>query len=239
MTTPWQSCPTRAAAAEACARAIAERLEDALQSQDSAALAVSGGKTARALFEAMAGLRIDWGRVHLFWADERAVPPDHVQSNYRLAAECLILPARVPPRHVHRVHGELAPQAAANAYAEEIRRHFGLGPGEPPEFDVLHLGMGADAHTASLFPEEPLIEDRSGIAAAVFVRKLEQWRITLLPAALLSAHHTVFLVPGKDKAQAVRAVFDDSQNPLQYPAQLLRGRPGAWFLDAASASLIE
>jgi len=238
MPAAWRSYPIPEAAAKACARRIAELLDEALTSQDSATLALSGGTTARALFESLAPLGIDWSRVHLFWVDERAVAPDHALSNYRLAAERLILPARVPSGNVHRIHGELAPQAAAKAYAEEIRRHFGLGPGELPAFHVVYLGMGADAHTAGLFPDEPLLEDRSGIAADVFVRKLGQWRITLLPGSLLAARQAVFLVTGTDKAPAVRAVFEEPHNPLQFPAQLLRGRPATWFLDAAAASLL-
>lgn len=234
----WRSFPDPAAAAAACARHIADLLDVALASQDSASLALSGGTTARGLFESLALLGVQWSRVHLFWTDERAVPPDHALSNYRLAAERLILPARIPSANVHRIHGELAPQAAAKAYAGDIRRHFGLGPGELPAFDVLHLGIGADGHIASLFPDESLLEDRSAIAAAVFARKLEQWRITLLPGVLLAARQAVFLASGADKAQAVRAVIEEPFNPLARPAQLLRGRPAMWFLDEAAASLL-
>src|SRR5207249_6007969 len=128
-------------------------------------------------------------------------------SNYRLADECLIRPAQIPHRQVHRICGEMTPKTAAARYAEEIRDFFGLGEGEFPHFDLVHRGMGPDAHTASLFPGDPLLEDREHIAAPVYVEKLKQWRVTLLPGALLAAKHTVFLVTGEDKAEAVRNVF--------------------------------
>ena len=110
-----------------------------------------------------------------------------------------------------------------------------------PRFDVVHLGMGPDAHTASLFPGQPLIEDRDGIAAAVHVEKFKQWRVTLLPGALLAAKHTVFLVAGEDKAEAVRGVFKEEYDPNKYPAQTVshQGRGVTWFLDEADARLMD
>ena len=140
---------------------------------------------------------------------------------------------------MHRVCGELTPASAAKRYVDEIRDFFGLEPGEMPHFDVVHRGMGPDAHTASLFPGEPLIDDREGIAAAVYVEKFHQWRVTLLPGALLAAKHTVFLVTGADKAEAVRAVFKEEYDPKKYPAQIAshHGRGVTWFLDEAAAQV--
>ena len=105
-----------------------------------------------------------------------------------------------------------------------------------PHFDLVHRGMGPDAHTASLFPGEPLIDDREGIAAAVYAEKFNMWRVTLLPGALLAAKHTVFLVAGEDKAEAVRAVFHEEYDPKKYPAQIAshHGRGVTWFLDESS-----
>jgi 6-phosphogluconolactonase len=110
-----------------------------------------------------------------------------------------------------------------------------------PHFDMIHRGMGADAHMASLFPGEPLIDDREGIAAAVFVRHLNAWRVTLLPGVLLAAKHNVFLVTGADKAEAVRAVFHEEYDPKKYPAQMAshHGRGVSWFLDEAAAKLMD
>ena len=129
-------------------------------------------------------------------------------------------------------------ERAAEHYEDDVRRFFALEPGELPHFDIVQQGMGPDAHTASLFPGEPLIEDREGITAAVYVEKVKQWRITLLPGVLLAAKHNIFLVAGKDKAQAVRAVFHEEYDPKRLPAQVVshHGRRVAWFLDTAAAS---
>ncbi|MGB9611442.1 MAG: 6-phosphogluconolactonase, partial [Bryobacteraceae bacterium] len=145
------------------------------------------------------------------------------------------------PQNVHRVEGELPPGEAARRYEAEIRSFFRLAPGALPQFDVIHRGLGADAHTASLFPGEPLIEDREGIAAAVWVEKLSAWRITLLPGVLLNARHTVVLATGADKAEALRNVFLAPHEPKQFPGQLgLReGLAMTWFLDEAAAQWLE
>jgi 6-phosphogluconolactonase len=113
--------------------------------------------------------------------DERCVPPTDPESNYRLAYENLIAPAHIPAAQVHRMHGEIKPETAAQLYVEDIRNFFGLEEGELPHFDVIQLGMGPDAHTASLFPGEAAIEDHDHIASAVYVQKMGKWRVTLLP----------------------------------------------------------
>jgi len=139
------------------------------------------------------------------------------------------------------VAGEAKPALAARRYGEEIREFFGLEEGEMPHFDIVHRGMGPDAHSASLFPGDPLIDDREGIAAATYAEKFKQWRVTLLPGVLLAAKHTVFLVAGEDKAEAVRAVFREEYDPKKYPAQIAshHGRGVIWFLDEAAARLME
>lgn len=229
MSVHWQCYPDARAAAEASARHIVALLDNG---QAHASLAVSGGSTPKLLFEALAKSKLSWDRVHLFWVDERAVPPTDPQSNYKLAEESLIAPAGIPADNIHRIRAEIAPELAAKRYAEEIREFFGA----LPQFDVVQLGMGPDAHTASLFPGEPLIEDRKGIAAAVFAQKVPRWRVTLLPGVLLAARNTVFLVAGEDKAPAVRAVFSDSYDPQRLPAQIVQrdGRSVYWFLDGAA-----
>lgn len=241
MSARWFSYPDPRSAAEACAHNILARLEDALSGRAYATLALSGGATPRLLFECLARADFPWRQVHLFWVDERAVPPTHPASHYKMAAECFILPARIPSRNVHRIQGELMPDIAARRYVEDIRAFFGLEPGELPHFDVIHRGVGPDGHTASLFPGDPLLEDREGIAAAVYVEKLAQWRITLLPGVLLAAAHTVFLVTGEEKAEIVRAVFREPYDPVRLPAQMVshHGRSVCWFMDQAAARLLE
>ncbi len=226
--------PDARSAAQACARHIVARLEEALTNQERATVALSGGSSPRPLFEKLAATPFPWAQVHFFWADERAVPPTSPQSNYKMAAECFLIPARVPQKNIHRVQGELMPQVAARTYADEIRRFFGLELGELPRFDVIHLGIGADGHTASLFPGSPLVEDSEGIAAATDAR------ITLLPGVLRAAQHIVFFTGGAEKAEAVRAAFQEPLNPAQYPAQIpsRQGRDVFWFLDTAAARLL-
>ncbi len=230
-----------AATAQACARHILATLETALAGEGEATIAVSGGTTPRLMFEEMARHRFDWSRVHLFWVDERSVPPTDPQSNYLMAETAFIVPAHFPRRNVHRIQGELQPDVAAARYSEEIRDVFGLGPGELPHFDIIHRGIGADRHTASLFPGEPLIEDRDNLTAAVYVEKLKSWRVTLLPGVLLNARHTVMLAAGADKAEAVRDVFSAPYDAMKYPAQLSShgGRSVTWFLDEPAAALMD
>jgi 6-phosphogluconolactonase len=241
MSVRWHALPDATAAAEACAHHVANLLEEVLSGQEFVTFAVSGGSTPRVLFQKLAAAKFRWDHVHLFWVDERMVPPADPASNYKLADDYLIKPAHIPHRQVHRICGEMAPRMAAARYVEEIRDFFGLEEGEMPRFDVVHRGMGPDAHSASLFPGEPLIEDREGIAAAVFVPKFNQWRVTLLPGALLAAKHNVFLVTGSDKAEAVRAVFKEEYDPKQYPAQIAshHGRGVTWFLDEKAAELMD
>jgi 6-phosphogluconolactonase len=233
--------PDPPAAAQAAARHILSLLEEALAGESDVTLAVSGGSTPKLMFADLARDPFDWSRVHLFWVDERDVPPSDDESNFHLAEENFIKPAHFPRRNIHRIQAELGPEAAAAHYSEEIRNFFGLAAGEMPHFDVIHRGIGADCHTASLFPGEPLIEDRENIAAAVYVEKLDRWRITSLPGVLSNARHTVMLVCGADKAQPVKDIFEKPYDALQYPAQLTsrHGRSVTWFLDQSAARLMD
>jgi 6-phosphogluconolactonase len=233
--------PDAVSAARACALRVLELLNESLSRAHRATLAVSGGSTPKPMFEEMARCEFEWERVHLFWVDERAVPPADSQSNYKLAYESFISPARFPSANVHRIQAELGPEAAAGRYENEIREFFGLSAGELPRFDVIHCGIGPDGHTASLFPGEPRIRDHDKIAAAVWVEKFAQWRITLLPGALEAARNAVVLACGPDKADAVRAIFSGPYDPMQWPAQILsRDRTNVtWFLDDAAAAGVD
>lgn len=241
MSVRWHTYPGPAEAAEACGHHIAALLEEAIAGEECATLAVSGGTSPKSLFEDLAGAKLPWQRIHLFWVDERCVPPADPQSNYRLAEEYLIRPAHIPLRQVHRIDGELNPERAARRYIEDIQEFFGLASGEFPHFDVMQLGIGADAHTASLFPGSRLIEDRERIAGAALLESQNQWRVTLLPGAIMAARHTVFLATGEEKAEPVRNVFKGEYDPGRYPAQIAshHSRRVAWFLDEAAASLMD
>lgn len=239
MSTHWHTYPAVQEAAAASARHVLLRLEEALAGQGDATFAVSGGSTPKLLFQNLAASGFDWSRVHLFWVDERVVPPADPESNYRLAEEHFIQPAHFPHRNVHRIHGELRPDVAAEHYIQDLEDFFSLEEGQLPHFDLIHLGMGGDAHTASLFPGEPLIADRDRIASSAYVEKLAKWRITLLPGVLLAAKHIMILTAGEDKAEAVRQVLEEPYDPMKYPAQIVSHhcRHVTWFVDAKAAAL--
>lgn len=220
-------------AAERCAAQILEYLHESPR----ATLAISGGSSPRTMFEMFATTPFDWNRVHLFWVDERCVPPTDSQSNFKLANDTWLAPAKFPSANIHRVQTERDPEDAAEVYSDELRLVFGDGI---PKFDVIHRGMGPDAHTASLFPGEPLIDDREGLAGAVFVAKLNSHRVTLLPGVLLAAKHTVMLVNGADKAQPLSDVLYGPHDPMKFPCQISERDGGqvVWFLDEAAAAKI-
>ena len=231
--------PTKQAAAEAAAAHILERLASTRRASGRATLAVSGGSTPELMFEAMAATDFDWTGIHFFWVDERCVPPDHSDSNFGMTKEALLDAIAIDPGNTHRIRGERAPAEAAVLYHEEIEEVFDLdqsAPGTMPRFDVIHLGMGPDAHTASLFPGEELIGDREGLTASVYAASKDSWRVTLLPGVLLAAADTVFLVTGEDKAAALREVVDGPYDPRQRPGQLIarEADPVHWFLDDAA-----
>lgn len=234
----WRISATAEEVADACAGYVLEVLAEALKSQPHATFAISGGSTPKLLFRNLAKSGFDWSKVHIFWVDERCVPPTDDQSNFKLADENLLTPARISKYNVHRIHGEMTPDEAAVRYIEEIRDFFGLAAHELPTFDLVHRGIGPDAHTASLFPGEPLIANRSGIAAAVWVEKMRSHRVTLLPGVLLAAKRTVLQVAGQDKADAVHNILQGPEDALQFPGQIAtRGSDKAvWFLDQAAAA---
>jgi 6-phosphogluconolactonase len=229
------------AAAKACARHILRKLDEALAASRTATLALSGGSTPKLLFPLLAQADLDWSSVHLFWVDERVVPPGDPLSNYRLAATEFVEPARFPKKNVHRIQAELGPQKAARLYEREIKDFFSVEEGDLPRFDLIHLGMGPDAHTASLFPGDPLIANRENFVAPVHNQEVvPPDRITLLPGVLLAARNTVFLVAGEDKAEAVDRVFEGPDDPSRFPAQLITrmGRRVTWFIEDAAARLL-
>ncbi len=231
------SADARAAAA-ACAQHVLALIEKAIARDEYATFALSGGSTPALLFDELARAKCRWNRTHLFWVDERAVAPTAEASNYKLAYDHLIAPARIPERNVHRIHGELEPRKAAALYIAEIRCHFELGSTELPRFDVVHRGVGPDGHTASLFPGSELLDNHDDIAAPVFAPQFNQWRITLLPGVLKAARNTVVLAAGGDKAEAVRAALQDGYDPKKWPSQIARDQ-AHWFLDRAAAAELQ
>ncbi len=224
-------------AAATCAALIVERLRGAISARGQATLALSGGSTPARMFPLLAEADLDWSRVHVFFVDERMVPPTHDDSNFHLAQSLFLALPPVPANNIHRIRGEDDPEEAAANYEATIAQVFSLDEEEEeiPVFDVIHLGMGDDAHTASLFPGEAAIDDLDGLAGAVYVPKLSAWRVTLLPAVLQAARCTVFLLSGVGKAAPLDKVLVEPYNPKQYPAQLVRHNLEVhWFLDDAA-----
>lgn len=221
-----------------CAAFILKTLRAALQTSSRVTFAISGGSTPRLLFSRLAASGFDWSPVHIFWVDERCVPPDDQQSNFRMAKETLIGPAKIDASNVHRIEGELEPREAAARYLRDVKSFFELSGAELPEFDLIHRGMGPDAHTASLFPGDPLIQNRIDIAASVWVEKMKSHRVTLLPGVLSKARQTVLQVAGEDKQEALWNVLRGPEDPMQFPCQLgaRDSKQAAWFLDKAAAA---
>ena len=230
-------------------RAEAERIvtlaNEAIDRRGRFLLALSGGSTPRPLYELLASdpfrARIDWSRVHLFWGDERCVPPDHPDSNYRMTREALLDRVQPPAENVHRIRGEAEPQEAAEAYERELRRIF--GPGEVPDrsFDLVLLGMGPDGHTASIFPGTQATTETRRWAMAVHVeRPRPMWRVTLTTVVLNAAADVTFLVAGADKADRLREVLQ-AGGPPRLPAQLVKPTHGAlhWMVDRAAGSALQ
>jgi len=228
---------TRAAADE-----IGLRIHRALHESDRFTWALAGGSTPRELYRMFAGDsyrdRLPWQAMHFFWGDERHVPPDHPQSNYRMAREAMLDAVPVPAANIHRIVSEEsdAEQAAAR-YEAELRAFFALAPGERPRFDVVLLGLGKDGHTASLFPGSAAVRERERLVVAPWVPAFNSFRITLTPPVLNHARGVVFLVSGAAKAEALRAVLEGERDPDRYPAQVVEGNR-LWMADREAARLL-
>ncbi len=232
--------PDSGALAAAAADLIATLAAQAIADHGRFSIALSGGSTPRAAFTLLAQRNaVDWTRTQIFWSDERSVPPDDPDSNYRMAREALLEPAHVPPENVHRMPGEVELLvAAADAYAAELRSALGAGRTRTPRLDLILLGLGPDGHTASLFPHTDVLQDRHRIVAANFVPRLQTNRLTFTPKLINAAAAVCFIVAGADKADALAAVREGAPGPDEYPAQLVHPEEGAlyWLVDEAAAA---
>ncbi|MBI1745915.1 MAG: 6-phosphogluconolactonase [Acidobacteria bacterium] len=206
-------------------------------------VALSGGSTPRALYARLAGEPfrdcVPWSKVHLFWGDERCVPPDHGDSNYGMVKEALLSKVPIPPENIHRMPGERKdPVRAAFEYEQTLAEFFNLSRTELPRFDLILLGLGEDGHTASLFPGTVVLHERKRLAAAPYVEKLHTYRLTLTPPVLNHAANILFMVSGEAKATILREVLEGEYQPEQRPAQLIRPTPERllWMIDRAAAS---
>jgi len=232
------------AATEECVRLAME----AVEARGSFSIALAGGSTPKRLYALLASepdysfrARFPWRETHFFWGDERHVPPNHADSNYRMAFDTMLSKVPVSLSQLHRIEGEtLDATKAAQAYEEDLLQHFHLTRGTWPEFDLALLGLGPDGHTASLFPGTEALDEMSRLATAVWVPKFQTSRVTLTAPLLNHAASVLFLVSGKDKAEALRAVLQGEFQPRRYPAQLIRPEQGnlTWLADRDAASLL-
>jgi 6-phosphogluconolactonase len=208
---------------------------------------LSGGSTPKRLFEILASdrfqTRIVWKQVHLFWGDERYVPSDHPDSNFRMTMDALLSKVPIPPGNVHRIRTELSPaEAVATNYEAEIARFF-AGHSEEhqerfPAFDLVLLGLGTNAHTASLFPHSQALQETSHLVAADFIAEVGMWRITMTAPLLNAAREIVFLVSGSEKTHVLREVLFGDYDTERKPAQLIQPSCGrlTWLVDSAAAA---
>jgi 6-phosphogluconolactonase len=226
------------AAAEEVLRAAAE----AIAQRGRFTIALSGGSTPRNLYTliaANASASLPWDQMFFFWGDERHVPLNDPDSNYRMAKETLLSKVPIPPANIFPVPAENPDAAAAaQAYEETLRKFFALAPGDFPRFDLILLGMGPDGHMASLFPETAALQEKSRLVVANWVEKLNNSRITFTLPVLNAARCVAFLVSGADKAAVLHEVLEGKAPGEKYPSKLVRPSAGKliWFVDRAAAS---
>jgi len=206
-------------------------------------VALSGGSTPKRLYEMLAGSRrqIPWDRIHFFQVDERCVPPDHPESNYKMIRAALLDYASIPPLNFHRIVAEDPDRdAAARQYAQEMAQVLSPVDAQWPQLDLIFLGMGSDGHTASLFPGSPALDERVLWVRPNFSQRLGSFRLTLTYPVLNAAAHVVFLVAGADKAETLRDVLKGPPRLSPLPAQGVQPAGGRlrWFVDQAAARLL-
>jgi 6-phosphogluconolactonase len=224
-------------------RKSAERfiqLAESVEGSGRFTVALSGGSTPKHLYSLLASPgykeRVPWRNVHLFWGDERCVPPDHPESNFRMVKEALLSKIDIPVENIHRMAGEREPQAAAAEYEKHLQEFFGLSIGELPRFGLILLGIGEDGHTASLFPDSDALNETEHLVVATNVEKLKSYRLTLTLPVLNNGAEIWFLVTGSSKAAVVKEILE---NKSDIPAARIQPVDGKviWFItqDAAAS----
>ncbi|MGZ3539799.1 MAG: 6-phosphogluconolactonase [Vulcanimicrobiaceae bacterium] len=201
-------------------------------------VALAGGSTPRAAYALLAeeprNSQTGWKDVFIYFGDERCVPPDDEQSNYKMASDTFLSKVNIPESNVHRMHGEEDPETAAAEYARILREDLG----EALQFDLIMLGMGADGHTASLFPGTDPLADADALVRAPYVDRLGTRRLTITPRVINSARHVVIATEGLQKAPALAAVLEGPYDPVRYPIQVVSPSNGrlTWLVDADAAA---
>lgn len=239
--------PDAARLADTAARRFIFAANTAIQARGEFIVALSGGSTPREVYSRLARepfvSSLDWSRVRILWGDERCVPPDHAESNFRMARETLLDHVPVPEANVHRIRGEDDPAVAAATY-ERVLRTVLRTPSGPPRhvpasrLDLILLGLGSDGHTASLFPGGDSLRANARWVVAEYVRGASMWRVSLTPIVINAAAEIAFVVSGDAKAAIVRKVLEGPDRPQELPAQLIAPATGrlVWLLDAPAAA---
>lgn len=219
--------------------------EKAIKAKNIFYTAISGGHTPKRCFELLAELpeakSLRWDRIQLFWVDERYVPPNSKWSNYKLAVDTFLNKVAIPPENIHRIPTEGSDfNAAARNYEDTIRDIFSIPKGQIPQFDLIVLGMGADGHTGSLFPNSYAPFDKENLACVVYVLDEKLNRITLTHPVLCAASHLSILVSGQEKAQILKEVLNSEPDDVRYPIHTLWPvlDKVTWLVDSEAAKLL-
>jgi 6-phosphogluconolactonase len=217
---------------------ICDVITESLKTQEFFSLVLSGGETPKLLFKKLASAKfkeqINWKRIHIFWADERVVPFTDDRNNAKIAHDLLISHVDIPSEQVHIMRTDIEPNFSVDQYRKLLHTYFDH---TPQSFDLVLLGMGDDGHTLSLFPDSPLIEEHIHWVNAVFVKKQEMYRITLMPLLVNKASKIAFMVDGANKATVLQEVLEGEYMPTKLPSQMIKAPDGElhWFLDEAAA----
>jgi len=242
----YEVAPDAAGLTQLAARYFVEAMERVAAARGRVRIAISGGSAPKPVFAALADsaqpwrARVPWSKLEIFWVDERCVSPDDAASNYRMAREVLLDHAPLAPTQVHRMEGELEPEAAAARYESELRNSFRLEGAELPRFDLIQLGLGPDGHTASLFPYTAALLEISRLVTANLTTAAQPWRLTLTAPVINNGADVFFLIGGAGKAEMARDVFTGPRDPERLPSQMIRPSGGilTLLLDKDAAALL-
>jgi 6-phosphogluconolactonase len=219
--------------------------QEAIKARDAFRVAISGGHTPKRFFELLSDApkakNLPWNKIHLFWVDERYVPPDSPRSNYKLAADTFLKKVDLPEQNIHRIPTEYSDfSVAARRYEESIRKVFGIRQGQIPQFDLIVLGMGAEGHTGSLFPNSCAAFDTQNLASVVYVLDEKLNRITLTHPVLCAASHLAVLVSGEEKADILKQVLTSEPDEVRYPIHILWPvlHKVTWLVDSMAAKAL-
>ena len=235
-----QIVPDLPALSRAGADEIVRRAKESIASRGRFTIALSGGSTPQGAHALLAQKDLPWEKIYIFFGDERHVPPDDKESNYRAARESLLSKAPIPPENIHRIRAELPADVAAQQYEKELRKFFQQPPGEWPRFDLIMLGMGPDGHTASLFPGTAALNENSRWVVANRVEKLNTWRITFTFPLINHATEVLYLIAGDDKAEVLRDILEGEKKDA-YPTQQVQPVDGKllWIIEKDAERLLK